>query len=361
MLLFNWHMVAKLIIFRLPDWHNLCLFHCTEMNRTIAKRRIIMMHTGFYKVSEVRMKRKFGSIMLGILLAAVLAGSAIASPVHLPAIKDVGGTPGRIAVDSLGNIYVSEPALNMVRIYDTKGRLSKTLSVPGPFALAVDKNDLVYVGSEKNKVVKVYKKDLTFDHNLGSGNGEFQRPNDISIDENNRAYVVDSLKNIVAIYDASGAFVSSFGGPGDSNGFFQTPTSVAINDATDEVYVSDSPVLGDGASGARIQVFDKSGVFLRSFGQYGNAVGQITSIVDIAVDGRTGTLYLLDIYQNAALISDAVSGRITNALYDLTPGRQTITPQGIAISKNGIAYITSSNGRKIELYGLDGYVTDASQ
>ena len=52
---------------------------------------------------------------------------------------------------------------------------------------------------------------------------------------------------------------------------------------------------------------------------------------------------------------DQMTGTISGALYD--NAKPLVTPKGAVIAKNGIVYIASYNGRSIELYALDGYVT----
>ena len=299
------------------------------------------------------MKRRFGLMIFIILTMAIWASMALAAPTHLSSITDNVNHPGRIAIDAQGNLYVTDPADNVLRIYNSKGQLRNSLGVARAYAVAVDQAGRIYVGSEKEKGVHIYNADLSSAGKLGSGE-EFARPNDIAIDGSGRIYVVDQLGNVVKVYESTGVLAITIGGAG-SDVSFTLPMAVAINDAAGEVYVSDNRPLAGGGTGVSIQVFDKNGLLKRSFGNYGQSTGQMLSPVDIAVDTKSGKLYIVDSTQNAVLIVDPTTGAISGALYD--KAKPMATPQGVAIANNGIIYITSYNGKSIEPYAFDGYVT----
>lgn len=301
------------------------------------------------------MKQRTGLMIMTIVIASVTwAAMAFAATTHLPSIGNVK-SPRRIAIDTQGSLYVT--GSDGLLLCTADGVCKNAIVKDGLSAVAVDQSGMIYVGSEEKKAVLVYNRDFTFSHNLGSGTVEFDRPNDIAIDGAGRIYVVDSLKNTVSVFEPTGEPAFTFGGYGNGNGTFTFPTAIAINDTAAEIYVTDLQRQADNASGARISVFDKNGTFKRAIGKSGQAMGQITRPIGVAVDLKTGKLYVADAFQNAVLIVDQTTGLFTTALYDATAGRTLATPQGVAIGKNGIVYIASSNGGSIELYGLDGYVT----
>jgi len=300
------------------------------------------------------MKQRLGLMMIIIMATATWATMAFAASTHLPSISNVKN-PGRIALDVQGNLYVT--GNDGVLFCNTKGECSTAIRREGLSSIALDATGRIYVGLEEKNAVLVYNKDFTFSHNLGSGAVPFKRPSDIAIDGTGRIYVVDSLNNKVLVFEPTGELAFSFGGYGAGNGAFTFPTALAVNDASSEVYVTDLQAQSDGGSGARIQVFDKSGGFIRSFGKYGQVTGSMTRPAGIAVDSKTGTLYVVDAFQNAVLIVSSADGSISGALYDLTAGRAMVTPQGVAFGANGIVYVACANSNSIEKYGVDGYVT----
>jgi len=153
----------------------------------------------------------------------------------------------------------------------------------------------------------------------------------------------------VNVYGPAGNFMFSFGSTGSTNGLFNQPTGLAINEALGEIYVADRQIiqasnsLGGGSTiGARIQAFDKSGKYLRTLPmQYGVSVGQIASPAGLAVD-QAGKLYVVDNLQRAVLIFDAQTGASYGALYDMTVPLQI--PLGVTIGSDNIARITSYGG-----------------
>ncbi len=298
-----------------------------------------------------------------LTLLPFVPSSVYATPVHLTFLTDSIKGPVRVALDTQGNLYVSDTLRNSLLIYNRNGRYLKSLNISRPIGVAIDPAGRIYLGSEGWQRVDVYNPDLSFSHSLRTGQGEtakITRPNSIAIGAAGWIYVVDSINDTVKVFDPTGTLAFSFGSTGNTDGFFNKPTAVAINDAVGEVYVTDLQVTqknGGLINGARIQVFDKSGAFKRSFGQYGINVGQIATPVDIAVD-KAGTLYVVDSFQRVVHILDPAAGAPLGGIYDLNKPFET--PQGVAIGKNNLVYITSYAGKSLEVYALDGYTTMAT-
>ena len=83
-------------------------------------------------------------------------------------------SPAGVAVDSAGNIYVTETSQNAVRIYNHSGQYLKTLTVANPFCAAVNSSGNLYVGrmqGDGSGEVDVYTPALAFAGRLGIGAG----------------------------------------------------------------------------------------------------------------------------------------------------------------------------------------------
>lgn len=300
------------------------------------------------------MKRRLGLMLIVIMAAVTWAAPAFAAPVHLPSIK--AELPARVAVDIQGNVYVTTDE-GVLRC-SPSGACSTPITNRQRFgSIAVDQAGRIYAGLPAKQAILVYNPDFSFSHYFGAIPNQFGSISDIAIDGTGRVYVVDNARNMVSVYEATGKLAFSFGGYGAENGKFIYPIAIAVNDAVDEVYVTDLLPMDDGSSGARISVFDKNGNIKRAIGKAGLLAGDISRPVGIAVDPKTGLLYVSDTYQNAALTVDPATGAVVGAVYDLTPGRQMLTPQGVAFGKNRIVYVASSGTDSLELYGLDGYVS----
>ena len=152
-----------------------------------------------------------------------------------------------VKVDKDDNIWVTDKGSDMVIKFDPEGRV---VMVFGRKQEASDE------GTEPLKHPKPP---------LAPIDGMFRQVTDVAWDSNGNAYISDGYINSrVAKVDKNGAWLRSWGEPGEQPGQFSTPHSIAV-DAQDHVYVADR-------GNHRIQVFDADGKFLR----------QIT--IDVPVD-----------------------------------------------------------------------------
>jgi sugar lactone lactonase YvrE len=304
------------------------------------------------------MERRFTVILSAIAAVLLAGGLAAAAPTRLTSLVDDRiKHPARVAVDAAGNVFVSQSTSNALYVYDRKGQFLKSLSIAAPLGIAFDSSGKIYVCSDGKKSVEVYNADFTHFHSLGTGQGEFGRPNSAAIDSAGAVYVTDSLQNTVKVYDGSGKLSFTIGTTGSGDGQFIKPLGIAINDAAGEVYVNDQPVIQTSsgpANGARIQVFGKDGAFKRSFGTYGDGAGQIARPMDLGLD-RAGNLYVVDSYLNVVHVFDPATGTKTASLSDTA--KPLSVPTGMGISRNQAAYVASYNGSSVDVYALDGYTT----
>lgn len=325
-----------------------------------------MITSGAHVVSEVVMKRMKAAMILMVAILAVV-NTAVAAPVKLGSITGSLEAPSRVALDAQGNLYVSETTENRVTKFSAEGAKVASISVPRPYGLAVDAAGTLYVCSVQvpqrtnnyvNKsAVLTFAADMTPTGTLGAAVGEFGAPVDIDIDGSGAIYVVDMKNGLVKVFDAQGALQYTIG---TSYLRQEWTKGIAINDATGEVFVTDTAkisVQGNPVDSPRVMVFSKNGSFLRSFGQFGSEAGNFMAPVELALD-RAGTLYVSDRGNNVVYVMNPADGTLIgeggiSAEISLPVG-------GIATSKNNLLYVawspTSSYGR-VDIYGLDGFIT----
>jgi sugar lactone lactonase YvrE len=287
----------------------------------------------------------------GILQAAVM-------PVYqrLQPVSNIINAPTSVALDIYENIYVAESSTNRVLVYNSSGNYIKKLSwLETPISVAVDISGNIYVGNSRTGNVAVYDKGLTFLFKLGAGNGEFRLPNDIAIGSSGKIYVADSGKDRINIYNSNGSLNTTFGSSGNGNGQFNKPLSVEIDETAGEIVVLDRQLINDvygvPVDGARIQVFDMNGVFKRGFSSYGQDVGKLFRPQHVAID-RNSRLYITDSFHNVVLVYDT-TGAYLGAIYDLSNPMRT--PLGITIGRSNRLFISSLNRASVEIYGIDTY------
>jgi DNA-binding beta-propeller fold protein YncE len=158
-----------------------------------------------------------------------------------------------------------------------------------PVGLAIDTtNRFLYVVDTQQDQVLVYDADtLKLLRRIGTGGknhflttpGDFGAPQGVAVDADGNVYVTDTLNNRVEIFDADGAFISTFGKAGDGPGYFARPKGIAV-DSDGHIWVADE--MQD-----RLQVFDREGQLLTYIGQgHGELPGQFKALVGVAVDKK---------------------------------------------------------------------------
>jgi len=151
-----------------------------------------------------------------------------------------------------GEIYVSEYGVTeRVQLFAARG--SKCLAslgwagdAPGQFnrpeGLGIDAEDRLYVADSCNHRIQVFSRDGKFLRaygRAGGGPGELSYPYDVRVDPAGRQYVCEFGNSRVQIFDAHDHLLEILGGPGFKPGEFSNPWSIAL-DSAGNLYVADS-------------------------------------------------------------------------------------------------------------------------
>jgi len=118
---------------------------------------------------------------------------------------------------------------------------------------------------------------------VGTGNGEFNSPMGIAVDNGDNLYVVDHFNDRVQKFDSAGTFVTKWGTSGTGDGEFDGPVGIAV-DNSDHVYVSDH-------YGSRIQKFSSAGVFITSWTATPLASTEVLSVTDATTGNDVGNYW----------------------------------------------------------------------
>ncbi|MCF6355679.1 MAG: choice-of-anchor D domain-containing protein [Candidatus Polarisedimenticolaceae bacterium] len=293
-------------------------------------------------------------LLLILLLLFLPNPSSAALPTFetLPPVTDHLKLPSGVAVGDDETIYVVESNLNQMHLFNKSGGYQRSLyGLDEPVAVAVGAAGEIYIANVGKGNVEVYGPDLSLVGKLGAGDGEFLKPVGVAVDSAGSIYVVDGREHRVKIYNADRSFKSSFGSRGTGNGQFQTPTSIAINEVTSEILIPDLVAL---STSARVQVFDLNGAFLRSFITTGtNEQGETVAFIrpyGIAVD-TLDRIYVTDGYQNVVTVY-STHGNYLGKLYD--SNRLLRNPLGIAFAPGtSRLFVASLNSGTVETYGID--------
>jgi ABC-type Fe3+ transport system permease subunit/sugar lactone lactonase YvrE len=170
--------------------------------------------------------------------------------------------PRAVAVNSHGEIFVSEyGAVERVQRFRLKrtntekptaceveflGGVGHAGTGPGEFnrpeGLCIDAQDRLYVADSCNHRIQVFSSDGQFLRaygKAGKGLGELSYPYDICVDKAGRQYVCEFGSSRLQVFDANDRPIEIIGGPGAEPGRFANPWGLAL-DSSENLYVADS-------------------------------------------------------------------------------------------------------------------------
>ncbi len=188
--------------------------------------------------------------------------------------------PQGIAVDSQGNIYISDSGNNRVEKFDSQGKFLFKFGRQGqadgqfewPRDLTVDKDGNIYVTDAQNRRVEKFDSQGNFLLKWGQGGtglGNFGNVGGIVTDAAGLVYVADPDNNRIQKFDSQGNFLAKWGTQGQADGQLSIPTSLGF-DRQERLYVLDM-------FNQRVVKYDKQGLFLGKLAGPGKEPGQIYS------------------------------------------------------------------------------------
>jgi hypothetical protein len=251
--------------------------------------------------------------------------------------------PQRIAVDTNGNVFVTDTACcggnTRIQKFDNNGTfLTKWGSegtgdgqFDGPIGIGVDEIGNVFITDTNNNRIQKFDnggKFLAKWGSAGSGDGEFNVPIDVAVDRSGHVFVADANNHRIQKFDNNGLFITAWGSRGGGEGRFNYVIGVAVERSSGDVFVADGnqriqrftntgtflarwdveritglAVDARGnvfvAQGERVQKFTNTGFFLAEWGCPGSGVGQFNLANHIAVDGSSNVF-----------VADSSNGRI---------------------------------------------------
>ena len=166
-------------------------------------------------------------------------------------------------VDSEGRFFISDEKLNRITAYDESGVYlfhwgsygPKVGELDTPAGLAFDGQDNLFVADTYNNRAQKFTADGRFLLTCGDeGEQRLSLPWGLTTDHQDSVYVADFGNDCIKKFSSQGELLAVFGSPGDGDGEFRRPASVAV-DREGYIYVADW-------GNERVQVLDSQGGFV---------------------------------------------------------------------------------------------------
>ena len=278
--------------------------------------------------------------------------------------------PHSVAVDSDGNLYVTEVAGHRSLKFNSNGVPQWSVGIAGlpisdndhlnhPLKIAVDSiNGRVYVADTDAQRVQVfgingnYIETIGVSGERGSDNDHFRDPKGVAVDTLSNLYVADTMNHRIQIFDFTGAYSATLSaGQGTGDDQFNEPESIAF-DSTGDMYVADF-------QNHRVQVFTPERVYSTTLGvtaESGDDDAHFDHPNTVVVD-EDDNVYIVDHGNQRVQKFDR------NLNYLATLGETGVTgsdnahfryPSGAAVDPNtGHIYVADSGNYRVQKFTSD--------
>ena len=261
--------------------------------------------------------------------------------------------PWGVAVNKSGQIIVSEYRGHCITIFSGNGDKIASFgshgSAPGqlecPRGVAVEENGNTLVADADNHRIQKFSPQGEFletREGIGKKALEFNLPSGVGIHPlSKKVYITESADNHrVQVLDSSLTYITMFGSIGSGNGQFNEPKDISF-DSTGNCYVADM-------CNHRVQVFTEDGQYLRQFGKKGEEEGQLKNCISLAID--SDIVYIVDIDNHRISVFTTEGSFITSFGTKGDGPGQFNSPRGVTVDKNGLVYICDLCNNRVQVF-----------
>lgn len=267
-----------------------------------------------------------------------------------------GISPGRLqkpramAIDAQDNLYLIDTTAR-IQVFDVDGKYLRGWRTPEskngrPTGLTINRSGKLLVADTHYYRVLVYQPDgqpvesATIGGTMGSGPGEFGFVTDAVDDSQGNIFVAEYGQwDRIQKFSPDGVFILQWGTHGSEPGQFRRPQNLAI-DEQDRIWVAD-------ACNHRIQVFDNNGRLLWLWGEQGAEPGKLYYPYDLVFDDE-GHLIVCE-YGNHRLQKFTREGKSLGCWgsHGRAPG-QLHNPWALVRDRRGRIHVLDSNNHRVQ-------------
>lgn len=258
--------------------------------------------------------------------------------------------PRAVAIDEQDQLYIVDMTAR-IQVFDTEGKYLRGWKTPvskngRPSGLSFDRNGRLLVADTHYYQMLVYQpdgtpvEDETIGGTMGRGPGEFGFVTDI-VEDSQGNYFIGEYGDFDRIqkFAHDGEFLLQWGTHGSEPGQFRRPQNMAI-DEQDRIWIVD-------ACNHRIQVFDTDGELLMHWGEEGSEIGQLYYPYDLAFDGK-GHIYICE-YGNHRVQKFTLEGQSVASWGRQGRGPGELhNPWALALDSQGRLHVLDSNNHRVQ-------------
>jgi tripartite motif-containing protein 71 len=256
-------------------------------------------------------------------------------------------------------LLVADDQHHRLVVYDTGGHLLRVVgqqgSGPGqlsfPYAVAADSAGRVFVADDLNHRVVRFSSAPDYRYkarwgSYGTGPGQLAYPRGIAVDAAGNVYVANTGDDRIDVFDRGGQLLRSFGASGRAAGQFDEPLGVA-SDASGVRAVTDS-VNG------RVELLNPDGSLAAVWGSPAPGPTILPKPVAVAFDAG-GNAYVLDSRRARIVVFSRASGLPVRMIGSPGSGPgQLLSPSALTIDASGTISVADSGNGRIALFGSAG-------
>ncbi len=302
------------------------------------------------------------TLLVSVLFSSLLPAAEPKTPIiDYHKVMELTGTPKDnmlmptdIAVGKQQRIYVVDSGNHRILVYKADGSYLFSFGSQGngdaeldsPVGISAARDGRVLVADRGNNRIQIFDSDGKFIKSVMTTVGKSPViPVDVAVDKQGKRIIVSASApyHSILVYDNNGKLRGVWGKPGNNQGEFRYPATLAVS-SENENYIVD-------VFNSRVQVLDNKGKFLVSVGSWGVTPGHLFRPKGVVI-GNKGQILVSDSYLGVVQIynNDTRFRAVLGVKGEIA---QFDTPAGMAVDEQDRVYIAQMLANKVTVIQQD--------